>query len=154
MPEVINRTDTDDVKPQDTAKSQHNSNNLSLISTFTGKWLYNLRQEFAVTKSTIIIITIGWILSPFTLYNDSFVNIPISMAIAYLCNRLMGWNFIYVTGVAYIGTNILGLLLIALGIRRIKVKCHIPYSKLIFNSLIFFIISIIIAYLINKLLLR
>lgn len=152
MPDVINRTD--DVKPPESAKNQHNINNLSLISTFTGNWLLKLRQNFDVSKSTIIILTIGWILSPFTLYNDSFVNIPISMAIAYLCNRLLGWNFVSVTGIAYIGTNILGLLLIALGIRRIKVRLHIPYWKLILNSLIFFIISIIIAYLINKLFLR
>jgi hypothetical protein len=145
---------TIDVKPQEIAKSQHNSNNMSLISTFTGNWLLSLRQEYAVSKSTIILLTIGWILSPFTLYNDSFVNIPIAMGIAYLCNRLLGWNFIYVTGIAYIGTNILGLLLIGLGIRRIKAKLQIPYAKLIFNSLIFFIISIVIAYLINKLLLR
>lgn len=145
---------TFDVKPQEIAKSQHNSNNMSLISTFTGNWLLSLRQEYAVSKSTIILLTIGWILSPFTLYNDSFVNIPIAMGIAYLCNRLLGWNFIYVTGIAYIGTNILGLLLIGLGIRRIKAKLQIPYAKLIFNSLIFFIISIVIAYLINKLLLR
>jgi len=151
MPEVFNKNI--DIKNQESTKS-NKSNNLSLISTFTGKWLSNLRQEFAVAKSTILILTIGWILSPFTLYNDSFVNIPISMGIAYLCNRLLGWNFIYVTGVAYIGTNILGLLLIVFGIRRIKVKCHIPYSKLILNSLIFLFISIIVAYIINKIFLR
>jgi hypothetical protein len=66
----------------------------------------------------------------------------------------LGWNFVSVTGIAYIGTNILGLLLIAFGIRRIKVKLQIPYSKLIINSLIFFFVSIIIAYLIKILFLR
>ena len=135
MPETIKRTD--DVKPREAAKSQHSGSNLTLISTLTGNWILKLRQNFDVSKSTIIILTIGWILSPLTLYNDSFVNIPISMAIAYLCNRLLGWNFVSVTGVAYISTNILGLLLIALGIRRIKVKLQIPYSKLILNSIIF-----------------
>jgi hypothetical protein len=151
MPEVFNKTI--DIKTQDSIKSK-DSDNPSLISTLTGNWLLNLRQNFAVSKSTILILTIGWILSPFTLYNDSFVNIPISMAIAYLCNRLLGWNFVSVTGIAYIGTNILGLLLIAFGIRRIKVKLQIPYSKLIINSLIFFFVSIIIAYLIKILFLR
>jgi hypothetical protein len=151
MPEVFNKTI--DIKTQESNKSNH-KNNLSLISTLTGNWLLNLRQNFVVSKSTILILTIGWILSPFTLYNDSFVNIPISMAIAYLCNRLLGWNFVSVTGVAYIGTNILGLLLIAFGIRRIKVKLQIPYSKLMLNSIIFLFISIVVAYIINKLLLR
>lgn len=134
--------------------NQSQNNKISIISTLTGNWLLNLRQNFAVSKSTIIILTIGWILSPFTLYNDSFVNIPISMAIAYLCNRLLGWNFVSVTGVAYIGTNILGLLLIVLGIRRIKAKLQIPYPKLMLNSIIFLFISIIIAYIINRLFLR
>jgi len=153
MPEVLDNR-TEDIKPQETSKNQYNNNKISLISTFTGNWLLNLRQNFAVSKSTILILTIGWILSPFTLYNDSFVNIPISMAIAYLCNRLLGWSFVSVTGVAYIGTNVLGLLLIAFGIRKINVKLQIPYSKLILNSLIFLFISIIAAYLIKILFLR
>ena len=76
------------------------------------------------------------------------------MGIAYLCNRLLGWNFVSVTGVAYIVTNVLGLLLIGFGIRRIKVKWHIPYTKLIINSLIFLVVSILIAYFISKLVLR
>jgi len=152
MPEVFNKNI--DIKNQGLPKSNRNNNNLSLISTFTGNWLLNLRQEFAVSKSTILMLTIGWILSPFTLYNDSFVNIPISMAIAYLCNRLLGWNFVSVTGIVYIGTNILGLLLIVVGIRRIKVKIQIPYTKLILNSIIFLVISIIIAYLIKILFLH
>ena len=151
MPEVFHKTT--DINTQESNKSNHN-NNPSLISTLTGNWLFNLRQNFAVSKSTLIILTIGWILSPFTLYNDSFVNIPISMAIAYLCNRLLGWSFVSVTGFAYIGTNILGLLLIAFGIRRIKVKLQIPYSKLLLNSIIFLFISIIIAYIVNRLFLR
>ena len=57
MPETIKRTD--DVKPREAAKSQHSGSNLTLISTLTGNWILKLRQNFDVSKSTIIILTIG-----------------------------------------------------------------------------------------------
>ena len=54
---------------------------------------------------------IGWILSPFTFWNDSFVNIPISYLCASLFIKIFPANFLITVIVFYWLSNVLGLLI-------------------------------------------
>ena len=54
---------------------------------------------------------IGWLLSPFTFWNDAFINIPISYLCASIFVRFVPGNFLLVTLVFYWLSNILGILM-------------------------------------------
>ncbi len=62
-----------------------------------------------------IVFFIGWVLSPFTWWNDIFVNIPLSYILAnivyYFTRIRFGWLVIS----AYWFTNVLGIVLMLLG---------------------------------------
>ena len=57
---------------------------------------------------------IGWTLSPFTSWNDVFINIPISYMLASLFIRRIDVNFINLVLVFYWLTNIVGIVLMCL----------------------------------------
>ena len=52
---------------------------------------------------------IGWVLSPFTSWNDAFVNIPLSYICANLAVRFIPVNFLTLVLIIYWLTNILGI---------------------------------------------
>ena len=52
---------------------------------------------------------IGWILSPFTFWNDTFVNIPLAYLFANILNGLLRMRFVTLVLVCYWATNIIGL---------------------------------------------
>ncbi|MFA5145967.1 MAG: hypothetical protein WC515_01095 [Candidatus Omnitrophota bacterium] len=54
---------------------------------------------------------IGWILSPFTVWNDPLINIPISYISANIAARFMRADFTLVVVVFYWLSNVLGILL-------------------------------------------
>ncbi len=54
---------------------------------------------------------IGWILSPFTFWNDSFVNIPISYICANIVIRYFRVDFLLTVLAFYWLTNALGILI-------------------------------------------
>ena len=54
---------------------------------------------------------IGWMLSPFTFWNDAFVNIPVSYLCANLFVKVFPANFLITVIVFYWLSNVLGLLL-------------------------------------------
>lgn len=57
-----------------------------------------------------ILFFIGWILSPFTFWNDAFINIPIAYFLANLVVRFFGdLNFFFLVLVFYWLSNILGV---------------------------------------------
>ncbi len=58
---------------------------------------------------------IGYILSPFSWWNDAVVNIPLSLAIGAAANKLLGVPLDAATAIAYTATNIAGVALMALG---------------------------------------
>jgi hypothetical protein len=57
------------------------------------------------------IFFIGWVLSPFTFWNDALVNIPLSYLLANLVIRVFKADFLLVVLVFYWLTNALGILL-------------------------------------------
>ena len=57
---------------------------------------------------------IGWILSPFTFWNDAFVNIPLSYIAANLLLRTLHVRFVPAMLVCYWVSNILGLVMMYL----------------------------------------
>lgn len=61
----------------------------------------------------------GWLLSPFTVWNDAFVNIPLSYIAASLFIRIWPVNFLTAVVVFYWISNALGLLLMYLSGRGI-----------------------------------
>lgn len=65
------------------------------------------------------IFFIGWILSPFTSWNDVFVNIPLSYICANLFIRFIPVNFLTLVLVFYWLSNILGIAMMYAGGKNI-----------------------------------
>ena len=61
-----------------------------------------------------IIFFIGWLLSPLTFWNDTFVNIPLAYICANLFIRFFPVNFLITVLVFYWLSNVLGLLMMYL----------------------------------------
>lgn len=52
---------------------------------------------------------LGFLLSPLTFWNDAFVNIPLSYAVASLLTKVVNVKFVNLMIICYYLTNILGL---------------------------------------------
>ncbi len=61
--------------------------------------------------SRISIFIIGWILSPFTWWNDAFINIPLSYLMANILFYFIRVKFVWLVVFCYWLTNAIGLLL-------------------------------------------
>jgi len=57
---------------------------------------------------------IGWLLSPFTFWNDSFVNIPLAYICAVIFTKFYSFNFLAVVLVFYWLSNGLGIIMMLL----------------------------------------
>ena len=66
-----------------------------------------------------LIFFIGWLLSPLTFWNDSFVNIPISYIMANIFIKILPANFLLLLLAFYWLSNGLGLLLMYAGGKKI-----------------------------------
>ncbi len=62
-----------------------------------------------------IIATVGYILSPLSWWNDAFVNIPISIATAYVLHILLGVDKLLGFYVGYLASNIVGMFMLFYG---------------------------------------
>ncbi len=69
-----------------------------------------------------IISFVGWMLSPFTWWNDSFVNLPLAYIAASLINRVLPRAFLASFIISYWATNILGIALMYIGAERITTQ--------------------------------
>jgi hypothetical protein len=69
-----------------------------------------------------IVVTIGYILSPLSWWNDLFVNIPIAYAFGWLASLISKSAFLPVFIVSYWLTNIAGLIMLHKGIQRMAAK--------------------------------
>ena len=63
----------------------------------------------------LIIGFLGWILSPFTWWNDAFVNLPLAYLAAGLFNKSFPGKFLIIFLAFYWLTNFLGVLLMYIG---------------------------------------
>jgi len=87
-----------------------------LVKQLTGIFS-QLRGEKMKKIIGVFIALIGFILSPLSWWNDLFINIPLAYAVAYLFH-LISRSFFIVFLIAYLGTNVLGLILMQKGTER------------------------------------
>ncbi len=88
---------------------------------------------------------IGWILSPFTWWNDLFINIPISYLLASIISFFYPKSFIYAIVVFYWLTNILGILLMFKGARELVLQKKINHKKIALTIVFMVIYSVILV---------
>jgi hypothetical protein len=75
-----------------------------------------------------VVAFVGFLLSPLSWWNDAFVNIPIAWGVASLVALIRrGW-FEPALYLAYLGTNVLGLVLMHLGVRMGLTKPR-PFTR-------------------------
>jgi|GEM_PF-1669447 len=99
-----------------------------------------------------ILIAIGYILSPLSFYNDSFVNIPLSVATAYLLHKWLNVDFQVMTAFAYIFSNVLGFALMAWGfwLRKRKPDWRISPTRTALNLMVYLLIAVLVSWLMQK----
>ena len=56
-----------------------------------------------------VVFFVGWVLSPFTFWNDTFVNIPLSYLAANIMIRFVRIDFLMAVLISYWISNILGI---------------------------------------------
>ena len=61
----------------------------------------------------------GWILSPFTSWNDAFINIPLAYLLAGTLAKVTAFKFVYLVLVCYWFSNMAGITLMYLSGRSI-----------------------------------
>ena len=71
----------------------------------------SMKREEIIRQLQSFVFFIGWVLSPFTTWNDSFVNIPLSYLIANFLYIFVRPPFRWLFIGSYIFTNISGLFL-------------------------------------------
>ncbi len=67
-----------------------------------------------------LVAIIGYILSPLSPWNDMYVNVPLAYFFAIILNMLIGMNKLAGFYIGYTITNIVGLLMLALGVHSIQ----------------------------------
>lgn len=96
-----------------------------------------------------IFATIGYLLSPLSFWNDSFINIPIAYAIGFLFGLLSSSLFLPFMIIGYWITNIVGLVLIHVWAPEILSKTggrdkKKVFFKFLFISIIYTLIIVIL----------
>ena len=96
----------------------------------------------------MICFVIGWLLSPFSFYNDIIVNVPLSLLLARCVMSTTGIDNPSVYGWAYLFTNALGVLLVFLGLHLAKKKSRcgqLSLGKTAWSLFIFAIVSMVVG---------
>jgi len=94
-----------------------------------------------------VVFFIGWVLSPLTVWNDAFVNIPLSYLIANFIYIFVRWPFRWLFIGSYIVTNILGLALMFFSGKeyilsaksKVKATLSLIINTAIFSTIIYFL---------------
>ncbi|MFA6142381.1 MAG: hypothetical protein WC738_03700 [Candidatus Omnitrophota bacterium] len=95
-----------------------------------------------------IIFFLGWLLSPFTFWNDAFVNIPISYIAANLVFRAVHIKFMTLVLIFYWLSNGLGILLMYLTGRKLMGRGR--RGKELINVVVAIIAYSLLLLLLNK----
>lgn len=98
-----------------------------LGETFMLRILKGLVKRLAALKPSYrvqggLLATIGYILSPLSWWNDVFVNIPIAYLIASLVSIAFPQWFPEAFAASYLATNVLGFLLMHIGVEKARGK--------------------------------
>lgn len=83
-----------------------------------------------------IMITIGYLLSPLSWWNDLFINIPIAYAFGVLFGLISKKLFLPMMVIGYLLTNVAGFILMHKGIRNLKGKKEASKNELAKDILI------------------
>lgn len=78
-----------------------------------------MRSEWA-RRLVLALGALGFVLGPFSYWNDLYVNVPLSLAIAKALNVLTGMDLTLGFVVGYVSTNIVGVLLQLLAARSLS----------------------------------
>jgi hypothetical protein len=78
-----------------------------------------MKKHFSRFGKGGLITLVGFILSPFSWWNDLIVNIPIAYGCAWLVGKVVSGFFLPAFVVAYWGTNVLGMVLLQKGGQKI-----------------------------------
>jgi hypothetical protein len=117
-----------------------------VVSPASGTWLSIKRFARSMGPANALILVVGWLLSPLSFWNDAFVNIPLACAIAYPLHRFGGLGLRSTTAAAYLLTNVLGLVLIYLALRKKRqLVWRIPAIRTILTALAFSVLAAVVA---------
>ena len=97
-----------------------------------------------------LIFLIGWLLSPFTLWNDVFVNIPLSYILANIYIKFFPADFAALVVVFYWLSNLLGVALMAVsGKPLVQDKKDLPREVFIFiiTIIVYSVIVVMLSWL-------
>lgn len=96
--------------------------------------------------SRISIFIIGWILSPFTWWNDAFVNIPLSYLMANILFLFIPVRFAWLMIFCYWLTNVIGLLLMYYDGKHLMLISKNKMRIFLYLILLIIVFSAIIIY--------
>lgn len=93
-----------------------------------------------------VLITIGYILSPLSWWNDIFINLPLAYVFGFLFGLISEKLFLPMVIFGYWITNVIGFMLMHYGIKNITFKQINKYTKkeVIKNVIISIIYTIIV----------
>lgn len=83
---------------------------------------------------------IGWLLSPLTIWNDAFINIPLAYISASLFFKILPRNFALQVIVFYWLSNAIGLLMMYVTSRNVLKEKHLSLRSILVTILIYSII--------------
>ncbi|RJP26070.1 MAG: hypothetical protein C4520_01190 [Candidatus Abyssobacteria bacterium SURF_5] len=96
-----------------------------------------------------VFLTIGYILSPLSWWNDAIVNIPLAYVLAWIVSQFSARLFLPAMIAAYWATNIAGLLLMHLGglllFRKEATRSQMRLGRLILISTIYTLVIGVLA---------
>ena len=95
-----------------------------------------------------VMLTVGYLLSPLSWWNDIFINIPIAYVFGILVGLISKKLFLPAMVLGYLMTNVLGFVLMHKGARHFKKKEENPKNELfkdIIISVAYTIVIIILA---------
>ncbi|MCK9293147.1 MAG: hypothetical protein WCY27_02520 [archaeon] len=98
-----------------------------------------------------LITAVGYVLSPLSFWNDMLVNIPLAYGFAYLFSFLIKGVFLESMIIFYWITNIVGMLMMHYGVKKIVSKNNSKLTKkdLIINIIISIAYTLLIVLLIK-----
>jgi len=129
--------------------TSHNSEDTATVPR--KNWQGTFFYPYSVLREGVL-ITIGYILSPLSWWNDSFVNIPIAYLFGCLFTLISPKLFLPSMIIGYWITNVVGLVLIHKGVSDVLLKTGGKYTKKkLLNSLIistfYTLLIVVLAYL-------
>ncbi len=98
-----------------------------------------MRKQARPINTNRVAFFIGWLLSPFSFWNDAFINIPISYLAANLIIKFVRIDFLMAMLVSYWISNILGI-----AIMYFSGKQFIKTRKDLIREIVIFALTIVI----------